>query len=1046
MNASEKSTVSGRYVLGDKLGEGGMGVVRRAFDRLTRRHVALKQVGRGGDLDVTPTMGYMDYQRVMANEFKTLASMRHPHIVSVLDYGFIDDKPFYTMELLDDALPLDKALAGATWQKKAHALAGILLALDYLHRHYIIHRDLKPTNVLVWQGSVKLLDFGLATRHDANAIGEEGMAGTLRYLAPEVLRQEPVTPQSDLYAVGIMAYELLAGKHPFQSSQLTDLIRAMMKDAPDLSQLDAPPTLQAVVGRMLAKHPQERYSDAYATLRAIGDVAGLPKDMRDSVLVRESSLQAAKFIGRAHELDLLIGALTQAYGGKGSAWLISGESGVGKSRLLEEIRTEALVRGMLVLKGQAVSNGGALLELWREPLRQLALRVPLGALDAQVIGDVVSDLAELLDMPVLPAPTLEGKAFKTRLSSTIAQIVSATPQPTLCILEDLQWAQDALDVLNEVIAACTGKPILILASYRDDEANDLHERLPMANRLKLQRLERTEIEALSASIIGARRSDVSELLYKETEGNAFFMVEVMRALADDAGSLGNIGMMTLPHKVIAGGVREVLSRRLLRVPKEARELLNVSAIIGRHIDLETLHALYTPAQVALWVQASAETAVFEAEGTGWRFAHDKLREALLEGMLAHDRAYYHRLVAEGMEKAHAHDKRYIGALADHWYHAGKGAKAVTFGLQAAEATYAVSQYAETLRLLERVLSFIQDATLEEQVVAYRMLADTYFKLGNYDATRMSYEKSLHYAEKLGNPSQLAQTLNGLAFLEAITDNYDEALRIAQEALTLARQINDVTNQARAFNTQGIAAEYSGNIVRALGFYQQALALHRSQDDARGIASVLNNLGSIADTQGDYETARRHYQESLAICERIGYKQAVGVLNNNLGVLYERLRDYAQAHHHYTHSLNVGTAVGDKRNRAYALGNRANVAFLLGRWADAEADALDALRVALDLELVTILYDIMNALAMVWLKRSANDAERERGLRWAVHLLIAEKANEDFKQLRLPDLRAVLADVAPDPYWGGTLEARLSTALDSTPAQDLAMLAREISRR
>jgi tetratricopeptide (TPR) repeat protein len=1045
MNVDGKNIVNGRYILGDKLGEGGMGVVRRAFDRLTRRYVALKQVGRSSDLNVTPTTGYMDYQRVMANEFKTLASLRHPHIVSVLDYGFIDDKPFYTMELLDDALPLDRALVGATWQEKAHAIAETLLALDYLHRHYIIHRDLKPTNVLMWQGSVKLLDFGLATRHDANTTGEEGLAGTLRYLAPEVLRQEPATPQSDLYAVGVMAYELLAGKHPFQTTQLVDLIRATMHDMPDVSQLDVPPALQTVVKRMLAKAPNERYLDAYTTLRAVGDVAGLPKDMRDSVLVRESSLQAAQFIGRTHELELLTGALSQAYGGKGSAWLISGESGVGKSRLLEEIRTEALVRGMIVLEGQAVSNGSAPFELWREPLRQLALRVPLEALEMQVLADIIPDLPDLLESTVLPAPALEGKAFKTRLSSTIARMMSAVPQPMLCILEDLQWAKDTLDVLNAAIAACVDKPVLILASYRDDDAAGLHETVPMAKRLKLQRLERAEIEALSASIIGAKRGGVSDLLYKETEGNAFFMVEVMRVLADDAGSLGNIGMMTLPHKVIAGGVREVLLRRLKRVPKEAHDMLNVCAVVGRQIDLPTLHALYTPSQVALWVQACAETSVFEAEGTEWRFAHDKLREALLEDILAHDRAYYHRLAAQGMEQAHAADKRYVSALADHWYHANEGAKAVTFGLQAAEATYAVSQYIETLRLLERVLSFIQEATLEEQVIAYRMLADTYFKLGDYDATRMGYDKSRQRAEKLGNPRLLAQALNGLAFLEAVSDNYDEALRLAREALTLARQANDRIGEARALNIQGTATEYSGDVVRAFDFYQQALVLYRAQDDARGIASVLNNLGSIADTRGDYDTARKHYEESLAICERIGYKQAIGILNNNLGVLYERLHDYPKAYDHYTRSLYVGMDVGDKRNRAYALGNRANVAFLLGRWADAEGDAIDALRMALDLELVTILYDIMNALAMVWLKRGASDAERECGFLWAVQMLHAEKAVEDFKQLRLPDLRAVLADVAHDPYWGGALEGRVQAALDSTPPQDLATLARTTLR-
>lgn len=533
--AANAQLVGRRYLLQDTIGQGGMGVVYRATDRLTGQPVALKRVisGEGDLLFSSHPSDSTDLRLSLAQEFETLASLRHPNIISVLDYGFDTERqPYFTMNLLENSRPFLAAASGKSLEVQTNLLVQMLQALAYLHRRGVLHRDLKPANVVVAGDQVKVLDFGLAVvRERASLQSTDTTIGTLAYLAPELLGDMQPSPASDLYAVGVMVYELFTGGHPFDTTNITRLIIDTQNALPDLTRGGIASAFVPVLGRLLDKNPYERFETAQDVIVAFCEAADIPVP-RESAAIRESFLQAAHFVGRQNELSQLVEALLQTNQGEGSAWLVGGESGVGKSRLLDELRALALVRGALVLRGQEVSEAGVPYQLWREPLRWLVLLTDLTPFEASVLKLLVPDISTLIGREVPDAPALDPQASRDRLLSVIDGVFQRQTQPIVVMLEDIQWANESLNVLARLVRNVKNVPLLLIGTYRDDERPDLPRLMPGAKVLKLPRLAATSIAELSESMLGnaGRQQDVIDFLVRETEGNVFFLVEVVLSL------------------------------------------------------------------------------------------------------------------------------------------------------------------------------------------------------------------------------------------------------------------------------------------------------------------------------------------------------------------------------------------------------------------------------------------------------------------------------------------------------------------------------------
>ena len=903
-----------RYRYEALIDSGGMGTVYRVYDRLTQRSVALKRVRNSDEHD--GSTHHNAFMIALAREFTTMASLRHPHIVSVLDYGFdVDENPYFTMELLENPQSITQASNGSNVETKITLLLQTLQGLAFLHRHGVLHRDLKPGNIQVVNGAVKILDFGLAVMSTTTShrYRGEAVSGTYAYTAPEVYSDNITSRASDLFAVGVVAYEMLVGAHPFEGDTLGEVINNLMYKEVIVDSDAVSTDIAMIIERLLEKAPIDRYQDAEDVIRDLSQAAGFPLPL-EPMDVRDSLLHSARFVGRESELAILTQAMNRIADGEGSCWLVGGESGVGKTRLIDELRILANVRGMVVVQGQVTHERGILFQGWLDILRYTAITADLTDFEASVLKTIIPDIDALVERHVSVASRLAPNETRVRLLEVVTSIFQRLTKPLVLIIEDLQWARESLILFNAVTEYVQDLPLLMVGTFRDDDRPDLPSEVPYSQVLTLNRLSSGEIKALSMSILGdeGSRADIVGLLVQETEGNALFVIEVIRELAESVDRLRDVIDLTLPQTVFPKSVQALLQSRIDRLPEVYREVLNVAAVVGKQLDLQLLYTLHPHVDLSQCLLAGQYAALIDVHNDAWRFAHDKVRQTLLEELAPQQVVALHHQVAEALEEIYPGDVSRADRLAMHWQRAGHIEKALEHVQIAAQRMVDISNFHGAIELIDETLVDAEALQNQELGRLHLIKGDAYRLLAESDNGRVSYERALAIAQMTGDAKTEAQTLSGMGLLLMRQGNVDEAVNIFRKSLSINRKHKIRDGIAEALSNLAVSLLYDPSRYETAHIYlREALAIRRELGNPRDIGYEINNIGALMFLQKKYEPALRLFWESLTLRREAGDREGEGMCLTNIGVTYQYLGDYERARDLFEESLVVKRRIGDK---------------------------------------------------------------------------------------------------------------------------------------
>ena len=975
--------INHRYLLKEQLGAGNTGIVYRAVDRLSQQSVAIKILHRRN------IFNNPDRHVALVNEFEILASLRHPNIVSVRDYFFTDSQlPCLVMDYVENAQTFTQSGKQQSNLEKMKLSLQLLEALAYLHRRGILHHDLNPTNVLVTNGVVRVVDFGfsLLAENDDSKTG-----GTIAYLAPEVLRKQQRTHLSELYTVGLLIYELLAGRFPFVRQPLIALINGIMNEELDFGQFGLPDSAVVALQKLVGKEPLTRHPTALAAINALQDALDF-RNPAHKQIIEESYLQSAPLVGRRAEIAQLLEYCAETQKGATQVCLLGGESGVGKSRLADEFRIRVIARGVSVLKGHALEQGGLPYQVWRRPIRRLILSQELTDFHASVLKEIVPDIDELLDRYVPELPALNGAAQHQRLVTSIINVLRNAHNPLTLILEDLQWADESLDIIKQVILVADRiGGVLILGTYRNDERPQLPHDLKEANVIEIGRLQDEELIELSKSILGGRgaKPELVRLLAKETEGITYFVVEVMRTWAEETGQLARIAAESVSRNILTQGMHDLLRRRIRKLPEEDHRTLGLVAVAGRQLNMKVLLQVASPESLESWLYRASDAAIIEFADGQWRFTHDKLREAILTELDYMEQSLLHRKIAEAIATAYPDDPEYYAILLEHWHRAGDIDLEVDYLNLVAEQLSNTSAYARLSKLLERGLEAL-DANDTRRVSLAIWLAKAQAILGQPARARTLANEVLSLAEQAGDTKVFAQSQLVLGHVCWQLGEPKASIEHLQQSVHIFESIEVFDDLAMALNLLGLNLAAVGDIDRAKMYLMQSLALSQKVGIKATTSVVYNNLAYLRRIQGDYEQAKQDLRLGLDLSEAIGYISASVVARTNLSLILHLQGQYEAAKEIAVQNLTLSREIGYQIGESYSLSRLGQLSTDSGDFFVAEDYLLQALSLQETLHLINVAARTQVAIGTLFLRQGKFYQAQEK---YAVGLRVFRKSKQ-----------------------------------------------------
>ncbi len=691
------------------------------------------------------------------------------------------------------------------------------------------------------------------------------------------------------------------------------------------------------------------------------DPSQATRELYQQLLDREVELEKP---ARATERGAELVGRDQAWGNLQKVWrdlefqphfvLIKGEAGIGKTHLAEEFLRWTRRGGIKSVKTRSYPGEG---ELAYTPvtaiLRSEIIREKLTNLEESWLTEISRLLPELrTDFPDLPAPEQLGENWqRQRMFEACAQAVLKGEQKLVILLDDLQWCdRETLAWIRYIMEFDSKTKLALVGTLRTEELSpdnplttlisDL-QRSGKITEIELNPLDQEATYTLASTLWGEQLDDqAAERLFRETEGNPLFVVEVVRSGFLREGT-SPTETVKLPPKVQA-----VIEARLGALSPETRELASLAAVLGREFDFESLfqaggmeEEIVLSGLDELW-----QRRLIRDEGEeGYNFSHDKFREIIYQNLSPHRRTNLHRKVADALERMHQDQIEIVSSqLAFHLDQGGEPDKAIQYYSKAGEQARRVYAWQDAIDYYQRAADLLADRKDKRAIQLFLGWGNALLREARYEEAAEAYQKMIKAAEAAQNLDSTARALVALAKVQDRLGEYQVALENADRAAELAEKSKSNPEKLAAVLMKGQLYYRLGENEKALNLGKEALVLSEKLDDQLTKGRCLNLMGLIHDVLGDYDQAKTYKEQALSISKEMGGQRSkwwIGNITNNLANTANLQGNFQEAVDLYQQALDIMSEIGDQDWQVMCLVNLGAAKVGLGFYKEAEEDLL-----------------------------------------------------------------------------------------------------------
>ena len=972
----------GPYLIHRELGKGGMGTV---YVATVEEPVA--GLAQGAEVAVKlihpELLSDASFFKRFLREVEIGKAVQHENVVRTWDAGTEQgdgvDLNYIVMELVEGQTLRDllDELGKVPEDLCRHIGAEVCKALEAVHAAGIIHRDVKPENVLITKDQVlKLMDLGCARlQEEAVKLSQTGQfVGSLLYAAPEQFLGGggQLDGRADMYALGLVLYELATGRHPFRDDDIALVLRRQIQEEPRRPG-DVNPQLSAyfeeLLLQLLAKDREERFSDAGALARVLEEGEGSEWWQRQSERIRSKTKRSLRRIripretalhGREQSLAQLRARFERARQGQGQVAIVKGEAGVGKTRLVDEFITrlqqdEAEVD--FLFGGRRAGDPPKPYPAFTEALQE-HLGAGIGL--PQRLKDVLKDHPTLAPGLAAPLPPDSAPGGQPPTGESLAEAFEQTMlglaarRPCVCLVEDLHAASEEERALFARLAlAASSVPLLLIGTARrglDREWEGELGRHGHVGEISLARLSPEDLQRLLRDALGSERlaGDLAAEIALKSDGKPFVVFEILRSLRENQflrqALDGSWVSTSVIRKIdVPASVRDLVRARIAVLEEEDRELLEAAACLGPSFDPtlagEALGLRRIPT-LKRYARLEDRTRLVRSAGNHYEFDQFQIPEILYAELDDERRRDLHAAIADALAEREEFDPddaddEAICLLASHALRGGRIEEARDLfqrALNYLEGCYrneAAVQMADWALALEGLL----EGAARAEVLLRK--AERLGTLGLRDAESAALVEAAGLAQESGEGLLRARTLRALGWHLLSRSRLDEARTRLEQALTFARDAGAEDEEARITGLLGNVAAMRGHHEDARGLFEKHLALARAAGDHAAESIATGNLGVTLQHLGRYEEAHERYVRQLTLARETGNRTSEGVALANLGLLQGMLGHAAEARKTLEEARTLLRTLGDVVPEGYALHRLGEVAAQAGDATQAE---------------------------------------------------------------------------------------------------------------